>query len=215
MLVFSCLLIAVLAVTLFVLLVLKMDVALGETLLGSLGFNVTGGRAPGIGIFTYYHYPIWRAIVYNIYLEVTIVTFMYAVLVLTLKNYIHFTQLDKVVARLEYKAHKNKDKVNRYGWIGLFFFSMIPLPFTGPVLGSVIGYFLKFGLLRNFSAVLLGSGVAVVAYAFGFRYLEDHLHIFRYAFSLLFAIVFIYFSPSIYRFFKGLKASRDLRSNGE
>jgi len=204
-LVFSLVLVAGLAAVISILSFLGTHVQLEHVLLGSLGFNVTGGRAPGIGIFTYFHYPVWLTIAYNLFLEVTIVSFMYSVLVLSSKKYIHIRLLDQVIARLQENALKNEALVRRYGWIGLAVFSMIPLPFTGPVLGSVIGYFLKFSIARTFSAVLLGSGIAVVAYAFGLRFLEEHLHIFRYVFLILFAVVLVYFSPTIYRFVKKVR----------
>jgi uncharacterized membrane protein YdjX (TVP38/TMEM64 family) len=99
--------------------------------------------------------------------------------------------------RLERRARKHKEKIEKYGWIGLFLFVMTPLPVTGPVIGSIIGSLVKMKLLKNFSAVLLGTLGAIIAWTLFFDFLEEHLHVIRYVFIAMIVVVSLSYVSTI------------------
>ncbi len=139
-----------------------------------------GGRAAGIGLCIISGMNLPLTIVYNFYLEILIVCFTYSIFVLSLNNYIKFHWVESLTARLMEKADKHKEQIRKYGWLGIFLFVMVPLPVTGPVVGSTIGYLLKMNLWHNFTAVFLGTLAAIIGWTFGFDFLEQHVHIIQY-----------------------------------
>ncbi len=161
----------------------------------SLAFiaHTFGGRAAGIGLCIMNGLNIVWTIVYNFYLEVLIVCFTYSIFVLSLNNYIRARWVKSKANRMMHKAERYKDKIEKYGWIGIFLFVMIPLPVTGPVVGSTIGYLLKMSVWRNFTAVLSGTLAAVVAWTIGFDFLEQHIPVIQYVLAgILFVVVLSY-----------------------
>jgi uncharacterized membrane protein len=139
-----------------------------------------GGRAAGVGLCIMSGLHFFWNVVYNLYLEILIVCFTYSLFVFSLTHHIQFSWAITFTRNLMTKAAKHKDKIEKYGWIGLFLFVMIPLPVTGPVVGSIIGYLLKMKLWRNFSAVFLGTFTAIAVWVVCFEFLEKHLHMIQY-----------------------------------
>ena len=148
-----------------------------------------GGRAAGIGLCIIDQLNPLVSIFYNFYIEVLIVFCTYPLFVLSLNNFISFRGLRFYSLRLERKARKHKDKIANYGWIGVFIFVMLPLPATGPVMGSIIGYLARMRPLQNFSATLLGTFTPIVIWFVFFDFLEQHLHIIRYIFAGIVIVV--------------------------
>ncbi len=177
---------------------LKVDYKMAETLAMAFVAHTFGGRAAGIGLCIMHEFSFFYTVFYNFYLEVLIVCFTYSVFVLSINNYVKLRSVKFYALRLERKARVHKDLIRKYGWIGLFLFVMTPLPVTGPVIGSIIGYLLHFRTLKNFSAVLLGTMAAILLWSGFFDYLEQHLHIVQYI--LLAIVAFVLFS-----YFKSIK----------
>jgi uncharacterized membrane protein len=152
-----------------------------------------GGRAAGIGLCIMNELNLVWTIVYNFYLEALIVCFTYSIFVLSLNNYIKAQWVKSQTNKLMQKAEKYKDKIGKYGWVGIFLFVMIPLPVTGPVIGSSVGYLLKMGIWRNLTAVLSGTLAAIVVWTIGFDFLEQHVHVIQYILaSILFVVLLSY-----------------------
>ena len=57
---------------------------------------------------------------------------------------------------LEKKAEKNKGKIEKYEYLGLFLFVAIPIPGTGAWTGSLIAALLQLDLKKSLLFVLLG-----------------------------------------------------------
>ncbi len=84
--------------------------------------------------------------------------------------------LSKIALWVEAKAEKNKGKIEKYGYLGIFIFVAIPLPGTGAWTGSLIAALMKmkfwksllfvfFGVLTAGIIMLLGSNA--VAFIIG------------------------------------------------
>jgi len=155
-----------------------------------------GGRAAGIGLCILNGYGALPTIVYNFYIEVLIVCFTYSGFVLSTTNYLKNEWLNKLMDRLAKKALEKKEKIEPFGWIGIFSFVMVPLPVTGPVVGSIIGYMLRLKPSRNFSATFLGTLSAIIVWFYCFDFLEQRFHMIQYLFAAIIIVVLIpYFKP--------------------
>ncbi len=165
--------------------VVLIDIELAKTLGMTFLVHTFGGRAAGIGLCIMNGLGPTLTIAYNFYLEVLIVCITYSFFVLTAKSYIRVEWVANLMGRLTQKAIKHKDKVQSFGWIGLFFFVMLPLPVTGPVVGSVIGYLLRISEFKNFSAICSGTLSAIIVWFFGFEFLEQRFHVIQYVFAAI------------------------------
>jgi uncharacterized membrane protein len=164
--------------------------------------HTVGGRAAGIGLCILNGLGFAPSILYNFLIEILIVFYTYSIFVLSANNVIKSRLFRLAVLRVDRKARRHKDKIASYGWWGVFVFVMVPLPFTGPVMGSVIGYLLRFKILRNFSAVFLGTLTAIVVWVLFFDFLEQHLHIIRYVFVGIIAVVGVSYFRTIREWFR-------------
>lgn len=164
--------------------------------------HTLGGRAAGIGLCILNGYSYLWTISYNFYLEILIVCVTYSISILSINNYIQLRFIKYYALRLERKARKYKEKIEKYGWLGLFLFVMTPLPVTGPVVGSIIGSLLKFKIAKNFSASFLGTLTAIVIWTFFFDFLEQHLKVIQYILAGIISIVLISYARDIINFFR-------------
>ena len=160
-----------------------------------------GGRAAGIGLCILNGFGAFSTIFYNFFIEVLIVCFTYAGFVFTTTNYLKIKWVVRLMDKLTHKALKNKDKIEPFGWIGIFLFVMAPLPVTGPVVGSIIGYMLRLSLVRNFSATFIGTLSAIIIWFFCFDFLEQRFHMIQYLFAVIIIIVLIPYFKKIKAFF--------------
>ncbi len=172
---------------------LAIDMKTGQTLLLAFIAHTLGGRAAGIGLCIAFEFSAWVTIVYNMFLEVLIVCYCYSLFVFSFKNYLNCKWLTIASKNAEKQALKHKNVVARYGWLGIIVFVMIPLPITGPVAGSIIAYFLKFSIKRNFAAVFSGTLASIIIWTCFFDYLERHIAIFKYIVVAALLFVFLYY----------------------
>ena len=73
-----------------------------------------------------------------------------------------FKFTSKFMAFLDRKVEKNRDKVERYGWIGLVLFVGIPLPGTGAWTGALIANALKMPIKKSLPSICLGVICAAI-----------------------------------------------------
>jgi uncharacterized membrane protein len=186
---------------------LKTDPVFARTLVLALVANATGGRAAGV-VICLSSFGILGTILYNTLMEVLNVCLMYSLFVLSFNRYLEIKWFKRMSANLEVAAHKYERKISIYGWIGLFFFVMIPLPVTGPVVGSIVGYFLRLRIWKNFSAVLSGSIVSIVIWTEFFDVIEKYLHIMQYLLAAIILVVVISCFKLIRSFYKEFIAEK-------
>lgn len=178
------------------------DFDTAKTLVLAFFAHTFGGRAAGIGLCILNDFGAFATIFYNFYLEVLIVCFTYAVFVLTTTNYLRVEWVIRAMDRIADKAMEQKDKIERYGWIGIFLFVMTPLPVTGPVVGSIIGYMIRMGLFKNFTATFLGTFTAIVVWFYCFDFLEERFHAIQYIFAAIVIMVLIPYFKKILQFIR-------------
>lgn len=83
----------------------------------------------------------------------------------------HMPRLDKLIDKLEKKAHLKGRVVTKYKYLGLMIFVAIPLPGTGGWTGALVAAFLDMPLRRAIPALALGvmiAGFLVTGITYGF-----------------------------------------------
>lgn len=78
--------------------------------------------------------------------------------------------LDRMVRKLEAKADKNKELVERYEFFGLMLLVAIPLPGTGAWTGALVAAMMNMRLKRAMPAITVGvivAGIIVTTLTYG------------------------------------------------
>jgi len=97
-----------------------------------------------------------------IIIETILVLIFYPLFVFSWRHLLVIKRLKNVFERIQKSAETHKDKVQKYGVIGLFAFVWFPFWMTGPVVGSVIGFLLGLRVWLNMTVVLTGTCLAIV-----------------------------------------------------
>jgi uncharacterized membrane protein len=125
-------------------------------------------------------------------IETVLVLIFYPLFVLSWRHLLVIQWLKKTFERISNAAETHKDKIQRYGLIGLFVFVWFPFWMTGPVVGCVIGFLLGLRVWLNLTVVLAGTYVAILGWAFFLRQLHESVaHYSSYATMVLLALLVI------------------------
>jgi len=108
-------------------------------------------------------------------LETILVLLFYPLFVFSWRHLLVTNLLKKVFEQTHRVAEANKDKVQKYGVIGLFAFVWFPFWMTGPVVGCVIGFLLGMRVWQNMVVVLIGTYTAILGWAFFLRHFHERV----------------------------------------
>ncbi|MHC5061285.1 MAG: small multi-drug export protein [Planctomycetota bacterium] len=106
-------------------------------------------------------------------IETILVLLFYPLFVLSLRHLLAVNWLNNIFERTRRAAEARKGVVQKYGIVGLFVFVWFPLWMTGPMVGCVIGYLLGLRMRLTLGAVLGGTYVAILGWAFFLRKFHD------------------------------------------
>jgi uncharacterized membrane protein len=127
-----------------------------------------------------------------IIIETILVLIFYPLFVFSWRHLLVIKRLKNVFERIQKSAETHKDKVQKYGVIGLFVFVWFPFWMTGPVVGSVIGFMLGLRIWLNMTVVLTGTCVAIVGWAFLLRQFHNQVASYSsYAAMVLMALLVV------------------------
>jgi len=70
--------------------------------------------------------------------------------------------IKKTAKWLDKKANKHKNKIEKYGYLGLVLFVGIPLPGTGAWTGSLVASILNMNIKKSFIAIFVGVIMASI-----------------------------------------------------
>ena len=136
-------------------------------MIGAMTFsNIVFGRAVSMSIGYAGGYGHAIVISVNIWVETVLVLLFYPVFVFRMRKLVEFPSLKHFLERTRKAAEHHRDKVRRYGIIGLFAFVWFPFWMTGPVVGSAIGYLLGFPSWLTVTVVLAGTYIAMGGWAY-------------------------------------------------
>ena len=127
-----------------------------------------------------------------IIIETILVLIFYPLFVFSWRHLLVIKRLKNIFERTHKAAETHKDKVQKYGIIGLFFFVWFPFWMTGPVVGCVIGFLLGLQAWLNITVVLAGTYAAIFGWAFFLRQLHEQVASYSsYAAMVLMALLVI------------------------
>ena len=136
-----------------------------QILVGMTATEIMFGRATGMafgfaaGLGHYMVIPLCMVI------ETVLVLIFYPLFVLSWQHLLVLPWLKKTFERIRNSAEAHKDKIQRYGLVGLFAFVWFPFWMTGPVVGCVIGFLLGLRVWLNLTVVLAGTYVAIIGWS--------------------------------------------------
>ncbi len=127
-----------------------------------------------------------------IIIETILVLIFYPLFVFSWQHLLVIKRLKNVFERIQKSAETHKDKVQKYGVIGLFVFVWFPFWMTGPVVGSVIGFLLGLRIWLNMTVVLTGTCLAIFGWAFLLRQFHNQVASYSsYAAMVLMAVLVV------------------------
>lgn len=163
-----------------------------QVLIGMTATGIIFGRAAGM-VFGYSlglgHSTV---IPISMIIETIKVLVIYPLFVFSLRQILVVKWLKNIFGHINKAAEAHKDKVQRYGIIGLFVFVCFPFWMTGPLVGCVIGYLLGLRVWINISAVLAGTYVAIFGWAFFISQFHDRVASYSsYTATVLMALIVV------------------------
>ena len=115
--------------------------------------ELRGGLPFGVALGLPYHLAFPFAVIGNLIPAPFIIVYIRRVFLLMRK---YMPRLNRMVDKLEEKAHLKGQEMQKYEIFGLFLFVAIPLPGTGAWTGSLAAAFLGMRLKRAMPAVVMG-----------------------------------------------------------
>ncbi len=159
-------------------------VALLRQLLSMVTAHLISGRAGGISVGLEAGMPTWVVITNATVIDSIVVLLIFPLFVFSQRNLLRTTFLKGMLQTSIESAQKGQARIRRFGIAGLLLFVWFPLHMTGPLAGSIIGYFLRLHPYVNIGVVLTGTFLAVLSWVFLFGELIDQLGDYSYLIPL-------------------------------
>jgi uncharacterized membrane protein len=167
---FGCILFVVQAIILIVLSVF--DTVFAAQIIAVMTASTFGGRMAsvltGLGFGMHSVFLILLLCVFNISW-----LFFFFPLIVTFSHHmmIKLKLVGKMLDSTKKTAERQKERITKYGTWGVALFIWLPLPWTGSLIGAVIGFLIGLSIIRT--TVIAASSVvlSVVSWVFGFKYL--------------------------------------------
>ena len=163
-----------------------------QILIGMTASDILFGRAAAMALG--YELELGHPMVITVcsIIETILVLIFYPLFVFSWRHLLVIKLLRNTLDRLHRSAETHKDKVQRYGIIGLFVFVWLPFWMTGPVVGCIIGFLLGMKARFNIPVVLAGTYVAIFGWALFLRRLHDRVASYSsYAPMVIFALLIV------------------------
>jgi uncharacterized membrane protein len=162
-----------------------------------VGTHLVSGRAGGISVGIHGRLPQWLIIASATCMDAMVVLIMFPMFVFSYKYYIKSRFLREMLTTSADAAKKSRKRIARLGPVGLLFFVWFPLHMTGPLVGSIIGFFIGLHPLVNVVVVITGTFLAVVSWVKLFDRLQEWTGKFSYLIPIfvitLATVLFFYF----------------------
>ena len=163
-----------------------------QVLIGMTATEVMFGRAAGLAFGYSLGLEHSTVIPICMIIETILVLIFYPLFVFSWRHLLVVKWLKNTFERIHNAAEVHKDKIQRYGIVGLFVFVWFPFWMTGPVVGCVIGFMLGLRTWLNMTVVLAGTYAAIFGWAFFLRQFHDRVASYSsYATMVLMALLVI------------------------
>lgn len=128
--------------------------------------NIVVGRVPALSLGYASGGAHFDVILANYMAEMMMVLILYPLFVLSLKNLMHISWLDKYFTKVMTYQDAHKEYFDKYGKIGLFAFVFIPIWFTGPIVGSMIGYLIHIPHYKTIAIISFATLIAMTIWGY-------------------------------------------------
>ncbi|MCS5527158.1 MAG: small multi-drug export protein [Candidatus Poseidoniales archaeon] len=81
-----------------------------------------------------------------------------------------------ILSSVEYVAHENREKIDRWGFFGLIVFVWIPFMASGVLVGAMMGLVARMPFLRVLTACFIGGAAASITWAYTAESIIEVLH---------------------------------------
>lgn len=135
--------------------------------------NLVFGRAAAISLGYAIGLDDGTVVLVNLLIETILVLVFYPLFVFSWRQLFELKRLRRYMSAVRDAAERHREKIRRYGIIGLFLFVWSPLWMTGPVVGCAIGFLLGLHIRVTLSVVLGGTFVAMIGWAVVMRELNE------------------------------------------
>ncbi|MFC1770580.1 small multi-drug export protein [Candidatus Margulisiibacteriota bacterium] len=136
-----------------------------QFLIGMTAVHIIFGRAAAMSFGYTVGMGHFLVVFINMLIETILVLFFYPLFVFSWQRLLVFSPLKRFMSRLTRAAERHRDKINKFGLIGLFIFVWFPFWMTGPLIGAIIGYLLGFRWWINLAAVFIATYIATIIWA--------------------------------------------------
>lgn len=133
------------------------------------------GRAAGMSFGYAVDLGHWIIVPVNMLIESVLVLVFYPLFYFSWNQLLNLKFLKRLMRKMHHAAKIHKEAIRRYGVPGIFIFVCFPFWMTGPLVGSIIAYFLGFPVWLNLSVVLAGTYMAIIGWAFVLRGLNESI----------------------------------------
>ena len=124
--------------------------------------NIVVGRVPSLSLGYASELSHFWVIATNVYIEMTMVTLLYATFVFRYQNIVQMNYLDSFFKKIKKYKIKYTILFDRYGILGLFVFVFIPFWMTGPIVGAIIGYLIGLRDVTIMITVFIATIIAMI-----------------------------------------------------
>nr|MDJ0863725.1 small multi-drug export protein [Gammaproteobacteria bacterium] len=152
---------------------------LSQVLVAIAAMNILFGRAAGLSFGYAAGLDHGVVVPVNMIVETILVLLFYPLFVFSWRHLVEIRGLTKLIKRTTTAAEANREKIRKYGMIGLLAFVWLPFWMTGPVVGCAIGYLLGLRTWLNLTVVLAGTYLAIGGWALVLR--ELHVRVAEYS----------------------------------
>ena len=121
--------------------------------------------------------PYFESLIICIIANIIPIPFILLFLHKILELFEKFKYTKKFSLYLKNKANKNKNIIDKYGYLGLVLFVAIPLPGTGAWTGSLIASVLRFDFKKSILSIFIGILIAsIIMSIFSYGILFQIIH---------------------------------------
>ncbi len=167
--------------------------------------HLLSGRAGGISVGLELELPQWLIILNATLIDIIVVLILYPLFIFSYNHTVTKGIFSSIIKKSAVAAETNREKVGKFGVLGLLLFVWFPLHMTGPLAGSILGFLLGMTPLKTISIVISGTFLAVVSWLLIFRKAFE----FAEGFTLIIPISIVLFSGILYIIYRVKSKSKE------
>lgn len=166
---------SVVACVLFYLVERNIDPEKGRALLKILNYHVfSGAPVSAMNGAKYSCLEFYENFIFNGFITIAIISFFNTLFSLSCRKVFQLPFLHSTFQDIKTDAKRQKKTWARFGIPGVFFFVFIPMPLTGPVVGSLLARFIGLKYWGMLGTVIAASLTSIAAWGYAAERVEEY-----------------------------------------